>query len=136
MHAEYTVSTNATNAASKNYDAGQEAADAEFKKMSKAEKRYYRANTEGLRPDQHERLHPRATKWADSAYNMAIGREKFLKAYLHGYHTLPHHNKHYEKAKWALEQHAEAEAAVDLHGRYRSRRGDDRRDQFNYPVPR
>ncbi len=135
LHAGYTVTTKATKTARNGYDDSLRAADGEFRKMTVEERDYYRGVSDGLRPDQHELLDPRAGKWADSSYNMATGRENFLKAYPHGYHSLEDQNDHYKHAANAFGEYQTARDHQARHSTYRSFRGDPRRDMFGRPVP-
>lgn len=135
IHAGYTVSTGATRAARRDYSINLGAANKEFNKMTPEEIEYYHQVSDSLRPDQHERLDPRAGKWADSSYNMATGRENFLKAYPHGYHSLKEQNQHYDHAEAAFREYGTASGHQARHSAHRSFRGDPRRDQYGRPVP-
>ncbi len=66
--------------------------------MTVEEKEYCEGISGRLRPDQHERLDPRAAKWADSSYNMATGRENFLRAFPHDYHSLQEQHDLHQQA--------------------------------------
>lgn len=96
---KYKVRTKAANTAHERYDDEMTAVEADYGTMDETEQEYYLENNDGLRPDHHERLHPRAVRWADNTYNMATGREGFLHAYPHGYHTLHDQNYHYDKCR-------------------------------------
>lgn len=112
VHAGYSVSTEATKTARGRYVDGLGAAVSEFNKMTEDEVEYYREVSDGLRPDQHESLYPRAERWADSSYSMATGRENFLKAYPHGYHSRQEQNDHYRLAEHAFREHKKARNGI------------------------
>jgi len=134
LHASYSVSTSATDAARDRYSDGLATADGEFKRMTAEERKYYGDISDGLRPDQHERLGPGAAKWADSSYNMATRRENFLKAFPHGYHSLEEQNQHYLYAEHAFSEYDKARGHQERHSKHRSYKADSRRDQYGRPA--
>lgn len=90
---------------------------------------------DGLRPDQHARLAPPAARWEDTTYNMATGREKFLKLFPVGYHNRGQQHQHYMHAEEAYTQHEDASFACKRHEENRSYVSDLRKDIYNRPVP-
>jgi len=134
-HLGYKASTDASNEAKGRYDRDHGVEGAEFAGMTEAEIEYYRAASNGLRPDQHARLAPHAARWEDTTYNMATGREKFLKQFPVGYHSRRQQHQHHMHAEEAYTQHGDASFACKRHEENRSYVSDVRRDIYNRPVP-
>ena len=67
-HAQYSASTNARNIAYDAYDHMSGEARTEFEEMDDKQQAYYIKTTDGLRPDQHERLDPAAGEWRNKSY--------------------------------------------------------------------
>ena len=65
LHTQYSASTKGRNFKRDAYNHGLRGAEKEFRAMDREEQNYYRTNTGGLTPLQHERLDPRAQEWKD-----------------------------------------------------------------------
>ena len=65
LHTQYSASTNGRNFKRDAYKHGLQDAKNEFESMEVDEKKFYRNNTGGLTPLQHERLDPRAQDYRD-----------------------------------------------------------------------
>lgn len=65
LYKHYHASTNKKKIARRAYENGFTAAKNEYQSMNEAEKRYYKNHTDGLTPEQHERLDPRAKDLRD-----------------------------------------------------------------------
>ena len=68
MYDQYNTSTRGMNTARRVYNRGLETAQSEMRTMDPEERQYYRENSAGLTPDQHERLDPPAREFRDKAY--------------------------------------------------------------------
>ena len=68
MYKKYHACTNGRKTARHTYQNSFTAAKVEFRSMDKNEKEYYETHTDGLTPEQHERLDPRAKEWKDKTY--------------------------------------------------------------------
>lgn len=136
LHDNYSRYTRPRDDARNGYNTSQRAAQREFDGMTTDEVDYYTEHTGGLRPDQHERLEPRAGRFADVTYKNATGREDFLKSHPHGYHTLADQNKHYGYAANAYDEYEIAKGHQEHHSTHRSYKGDARRDKYGRPMSR
>lgn len=68
LHTQYSASTKGRDTARNAYQMGLGAANEEVEGMDKEQGDYYRTNTGGLPPHQHERLDPRAREYMDKCY--------------------------------------------------------------------
>ena len=68
MYKSYNASTRGRDVARDAYQTGLASAKNQNRRMTEDEEEYYRENTGGLRPDQHEQLDPRAALYRDRCY--------------------------------------------------------------------
>lgn len=68
MYAKYHACTDAKRTARRAYARTYEAAKKEYWSLDKGERKYYADHTDGLTPEQHRRLDPRAKDWRDKAH--------------------------------------------------------------------
>ena len=98
------------------------------------QKKYYTQFTEGLAPDHHEKLDPLARALRHRAYDDAKGRDEFIRAHPHAYHSRADHNKHLMHVDKAYGEWEFAEHRQVRHEKYRSSEDDPRRDKWDRPV--
>ena len=65
LHTQYSASTNGRDSKRDAYDHGLRKAKKDFASMDDDEQKFYRTNSGGLTPLQHERLDPRAREYRD-----------------------------------------------------------------------
>ena len=68
LHTQYSASTQGRNFKRDAYNQGLRAAEKEFRSMDVEEQQFYRTNSGGLTPLQHEHLDPRAEEWRDISF--------------------------------------------------------------------
>ena len=133
----YDVSTKPRDNTRIEYRVAHNVAMTDRKPMTKDERTYYKNNTGGLTPLQHEYLHPLAHRWEQETYDNATGREIFIEKFPIGYHTKDAAEEHRKYTKDAYVEYEDAHGNRVIHERYRSDVAHDRRrDQFKRPVPR
>ncbi|CAF9937417.1 MAG: hypothetical protein ALECFALPRED_007244 [Alectoria fallacina] len=120
LHTQYSASTKGRDATRNAYKMGLRAAKEEHVEMKKEQREYYRDNTGGLPPHQHERLDPRAKEYRDKCYSNATNRENFLRAHPHGYHTMGDQHVHHEHAENAYGEYEYARDQQKHHEQHRS----------------
>ena len=68
LHTQYSNSTRPRDDSRAAYHNGVSAAHKELKRMSNEEQKYYKTQTGGFTPHQHERLDPRAARFRDASF--------------------------------------------------------------------
>lgn len=88
LHKIYHTETEPTNVARRLYYAKLAAIKEEYGSITGEERDHYSSVSDGLYPEHHERLLPRAETEEDRSYKMAKGREGLVSVHPYAYHDL------------------------------------------------
>lgn len=136
MYANYSRTTQPMNDAHAAYRAERALAEEEFQGFRRPQQEYYNDRTGSMSPDQHERLLPKAQNWQDLGYDNARGREDMVKYHPVGYHLHEQALAHHDGAAKVYHQYGEARDRVTEHDTHRCLPNENRKDQWDRPVPR